>query len=74
MERSTPVQYRLGFRHHLLAHCQKNQRPRDLESVPTSSPNRTPRLRTRNLALRVSGIEWTAAHATRPSLSDVKKF
>ncbi len=39
-----------------------------------SSLYRMPRLRTRNLALRVSGIERTEAHATRPSLSDVKRF
>ena len=46
----------------------------EISSASTSSLNRMPRLRTRNLALRVSAIEWTAAHATRPSLSDVKRF
>ncbi len=44
------------------------------KGLPISSLNRMPRFRTRNLALRVSAIEWTDAHAIRPSLSDLKRF
>jgi hypothetical protein len=63
----------LGFRHVLLAKCQRKQRLKTKDSS-TSSLNRNAELRTRNLALRVSAIERVPAHATCSSLSDVKRF
>jgi hypothetical protein len=63
----------LGFRHVLLAKCQRKQRLQT-KDASISSLNRNAELRTRNLASRVSCIDRTEARATRPSLSDMKRF
>jgi hypothetical protein len=72
VEGSTVAHQCFGFRHILLAHCQKPA-PRGLRALDQFAVSNA-RFRTRNLALRVSGIERTEAHAMRPSLSDVKRF
>jgi hypothetical protein len=73
VEGSTLGHQCFGFGHDLLAQRQKTSGS-EAQGLPISSLNRMPCFRTRNLALRVSDIEWTTAHAIRPSLSDMNKF